>query len=111
MDRSDTYLLKPAEVVQLLGVSRSWLYEASKSGRIPCIRLGGADGPVRFEARELQEWLEQSRATVKPAGREGDVDAPAHDEGIHRRVPRMRETVEVAQLRLIPPPTHDDEAR
>ena len=48
MDRTDNHLLRPAEVVQLLGVSRSWLYEASKSGRIPCVRLGGADGPVRL---------------------------------------------------------------
>ena len=103
MERTDTYLLKPAEVVQLLGVSRSWLYEASKSGRIPCVRLGGADGPVRFEARELEAWLERSRAPVKPAGRERPGDAPARDETSHRRVPRARGTADVTQLRLIPP--------
>jgi len=61
MDIADRQLLRPAEVVDLLGVSRSWLYDAAKSGRIPCVRLGGPDGPVRFRARELEAWIEQSR--------------------------------------------------
>jgi excisionase family DNA binding protein len=33
-------LLKPADVARRLGVSRSWLYEAAKHGRVPCVRLG-----------------------------------------------------------------------
>jgi len=102
MDRTDSHLLRPAEVVQLLGVSRSWLYEASKSGRIPSVRLGGADGRVRFEARELEEWLDRSRAVVKPAGRKGAGGALARDETPHRGVHRERGTGQVAQLRLIP---------
>jgi excisionase family DNA binding protein len=52
-------------VVEILGVSRSWLYDAANTGRIPCVRLGGNDGPVRFRADELEAWLEASR--VKPA--------------------------------------------
>src|SRR5918995_4890634 len=61
MDFADGQLLRPAEVIDLLGVSRSWLYDAAKAGRIPCVRLGGPDGPVRFRARELQAWIEGSR--------------------------------------------------
>jgi excisionase family DNA binding protein len=61
METSDVHLLRPAEVVALLGVSRSWLYDAAKSGRIPCVRLGGPDGPVRFRLRELEVWIEQGR--------------------------------------------------
>jgi excisionase family DNA binding protein len=46
-------LLRPGEVAVMLGVSRSWLYEAAKDGRVPCVRLGGPDGPLRFVARPL----------------------------------------------------------
>lgn len=55
-------LLKPADVARRLGVSRSWLYEAAKDGRVPCVRLGGADGPRRFSERDLEEWLQQGRS-------------------------------------------------
>src|SRR5918995_1330351 len=61
VDFADGQLLRPAEVIDLLGVSRSWLYDAAKAGRIPCVRLGGPDGPGRFRARELQAWIEGSR--------------------------------------------------
>jgi len=33
-------LLKPEEVRLILNVSRSWLYEAANTGRIPSVRLG-----------------------------------------------------------------------
>ena len=50
----------------MLGVSRSWLYDAAKDGRVPSIRLGGPDGPVRFVERDLVEWLERARAGWLP---------------------------------------------
>ena len=59
-------LLRPAEVAQMLGVSRSWLYGAAKDGRVPCVRLGGADGPLRFIERDLLEWLKRARAGWRP---------------------------------------------
>ena len=65
-------LLKPADVARRLGVSRSWLYEAAKQGRVPCVRLGGADGPLRFRERELEEWLQQGRSAADLPLRWGD---------------------------------------
>jgi excisionase family DNA binding protein len=46
-------LLTPTEAQHLLRVSRSWLYGAAKDGRIPSIRLGGPDGPLRFVTQDL----------------------------------------------------------
>src|SRR3712207_8751414 len=68
-DFADGQLLRPAEVIDLLGVSRSWLYDAAKAGRIPCIRLGGPDGPVRFRAREDRKStrLNSSHANISYA--------------------------------------------
>ena len=59
-------LLRPAEVAQMLGVSRSWLYGAAKDGRIPCVRLCGSNGPLRFVEGDLLEWLERARASWRP---------------------------------------------
>ena len=60
-------LLKPEEVRQLLNVSRSWLYDAANDGRIPCIRLGGPGGPLRFERQQIERWLADSgSATPQP---------------------------------------------
>src|SRR3954447_22911832 len=102
LERSDVYLLRPAEVVELLGVSRSWLYEAANSGRIPCVRLGSSDGPVRFRLRELEAWIEDGRVI------------PPHERGVGRREPaptdseaspRRRDPAAaeaLTQLRLLP---------
>jgi excisionase family DNA binding protein len=59
---SQTDLLKPAEVAAQLGVSRTWLYDAARAGRIPSIRIGGADGPLRFVREDLQRWIDDARA-------------------------------------------------
>jgi excisionase family DNA binding protein len=59
-------LLRPLEVCQMLGVSRSWLYTAAHDGRIPSVRLGGPDGPLRFIPADIQAWLQNSRATWSP---------------------------------------------
>ena len=57
----DDRLLKPAEVAARLGVSRAWLYEAARSGRIPSVRLGDEHGPLRFIEDDLEEWLTRAR--------------------------------------------------
>ena len=69
-------LLKPTAVATQLGVSRSWLYEAAKTGRIPSIRIGGEDGPLRFVPEDIQSWLEDARANWMP-GRSARTARPA----------------------------------
>jgi excisionase family DNA binding protein len=66
MSHLHTDLLKPTEVAHRLGVSRSWIYEAAKAGRIPSIRLGGPDGPVRFLPGDVDAWLEEARRAWLP---------------------------------------------
>ena len=62
----DTDLLKPTDVARWLGVSRSWVYDAAASGRIPCVRLGGPDGPLRFLPEDVESWLENARRNWLP---------------------------------------------
>jgi excisionase family DNA binding protein len=66
-------LLTPAEAMRLLRVSRSWLYEAARDGRIPSIRVGGQDGPVRFVKGDLLAHIDTARAAWRP----GDSGAAA----------------------------------
>ncbi|MHB1538408.1 MAG: helix-turn-helix domain-containing protein [Solirubrobacteraceae bacterium] len=59
-------MLKPTEVAARLGVSRSWLYDAAKAGRIPSIRIGGEEGPLRFVPADLRRWIDEARAAWTP---------------------------------------------
>lgn len=61
-------LLTPTEAQHLLRVSRSWLYGAAKDGRIPSIRLGGPDGPLRFVREDLVSQINAARAAWRPGG-------------------------------------------
>jgi excisionase family DNA binding protein len=67
MAHLDTDLLKPTDVARRLGVSRSWVYDAAASGRIPCVRLGGPDGPLRFLADDVEAWLDRARRNWLPS--------------------------------------------
>ncbi len=71
----DVPLLKPHEVARRLGVSRSWVYEAARAGRMPCVRLGGPDGPVRFVPEDVEGWLEQTRLVWLPGRRQVTAQA------------------------------------
>jgi excisionase family DNA binding protein len=71
----DTDLLKPTEVAHRLGVSRSWVYDAAKAGRIPCVRLGGPDGPLRFLRDDVEAWLADARRSWLP-GKSGQPATP-----------------------------------
>jgi excisionase family DNA binding protein len=58
----------------MLGVSRSWLYQAAADGRIPHVRLGSTDGPIRFLATDIEQWLEDARRRWKPGRHPPDID-------------------------------------
>jgi excisionase family DNA binding protein len=72
-------LLKPTALAAQLGVSRAWLYEAAKTGRIPSIRIGGEHGPLRFVPEDIQRWIDDARAewvpgrSARPTWPSGDV--------------------------------------
>jgi predicted DNA-binding transcriptional regulator AlpA len=58
-------LLRPAEVQRMLRVSKTWLYDAAKQRRIPSVRLGGPDGPLRFERTAIEALIRDSRVGVQ----------------------------------------------
>jgi excisionase family DNA binding protein len=50
----DSPLLRAEEAAQLLQVRRSWIYDAVRSGALPCLRVGRH---IRFTRPMLEEWL------------------------------------------------------
>jgi excisionase family DNA binding protein len=55
-------LLTAAEVAKLLNVPVSWVRESTRSGAMPCVRLGRY---VRFDPADVEAWI----ASCKQPGR------------------------------------------
>ncbi len=84
-------LLKPTALAAQLGVSRAWLYEAAKTGRIPSIRIGGEYGPLRFVPEDIQRWIDDARAEWFPGCSTRPTRSPADVvPGRARTLPRAR---------------------
>jgi excisionase family DNA binding protein len=52
-------LLRPTEAAELLSVRPSWIYEAVRANRLPCLRVGRH---IRFTREMLQAWLAEQHA-------------------------------------------------
>jgi excisionase family DNA binding protein len=53
-DGQERALKDAAWVAEFLGVSKSWVYQASSSGVIPCVRIGAL---VRFDPLVIKAWV------------------------------------------------------
>jgi excisionase family DNA binding protein len=51
-------LLTAAKAAELLSVKPSWIYEAVREGRLPCVRVGKH---VRFLRSDLERWVADQR--------------------------------------------------
>jgi excisionase family DNA binding protein len=67
----DLGLLIANEVAELLRVSEQRVYELSRTGVLPTIRLG--ERQYRYSKRAILEWLERGGSSEKAP--EGDRDA------------------------------------
>jgi len=63
--------LRPREAAKALGISPRLLWQLTKDGRIPCVRIGGTKRrTVLYPLADLQAWL--SRNAVTTTGRDND---------------------------------------
>jgi excisionase family DNA binding protein len=51
-------LLTAAAAAELLAVRTSWVYDAARSGELPCVRLGKH---LRFLRSDLERWVAEQR--------------------------------------------------
>lgn len=47
------------DVARFLKVSRSWVYQKTEAGTLPCLRVGGL---VRFEPEAVRAWARGARS-------------------------------------------------
>ena len=58
--------LRPREAAKALGISPRLLWQLTKDGHIPCVRVGsGKRRTVLYPLADLQDWLTRQAATVK----------------------------------------------
>jgi excisionase family DNA binding protein len=70
-DLSSPLALRPREAAKALGISARHLWQLTKDGHIPCVRVGsGTRKTVLYSVTELQAWL--ARQTVATKGGEHD---------------------------------------
>lgn len=58
--------LRPRDAAKALGISPRHLWQLTKDGRIPCVRVGaGKRRTVLYPVAELQAWLAQQTSPAK----------------------------------------------
>lgn len=61
-------LLTADQVAELLGVPKTWVYEQSRSGRIPTVTLGRYR---RYRREAIEQWVERLEAPARGARANG----------------------------------------
>lgn len=60
--------LRPREAAKALGISPRLLWQLTKDGQIPCVRVGsGKRRAVLYPLADLQAWLTQQAQATKGA--------------------------------------------
>jgi excisionase family DNA binding protein len=56
-------LLTAEEIAEFLNVPVTWVRESTRSGAMPCVRLGRY---VRFDLDDVERWLEECKRPGRP---------------------------------------------
>jgi excisionase family DNA binding protein len=67
MDKLERLLLRPTEAGEVLGISRSKIYELLASGEIPSVRVGNPR-TRRIPLAALRQWIEKKRQAGEGEG-------------------------------------------
>ena len=60
---SSPLALRPRDAAKALGISARTLWEWTRDGRVPCVRVGGGRRKVvLYPVDQLQTWLQQQAA-------------------------------------------------
>ena len=60
-------LMTAPAAAKLLAVRTSWIYDATRRGELPCVRLGKH---VRFLRSDLERWLAEQRISESAPARQ-----------------------------------------
>jgi excisionase family DNA binding protein len=68
MALSSPLALRPREAAKALGISPRLLWQLTKDGHVPCVRIGsGKRKTVLYPVADLQAWLTRQTTHAAPA--------------------------------------------
>lgn len=68
MNETAPLALRPREAAKALGISPRLLWQLTKDGKVPCVRVGGSKRQtVLYPIAQLQTWL-SDRANASKGG-------------------------------------------
>jgi len=71
LDDSSRLALRPRDAAKALGVSPRLLWQLTKDGRIPCVRLGdGRRKTILYPLVDLKAWLSDQANGAEKGGQE-----------------------------------------
>ena len=74
---AEAELLTTAQVLELLQIGRTKLWELVRSGSLPAYRIGeGSTAPLRYRRSEVLAWLDARRVAAPVAGADASPTAP-----------------------------------
>lgn len=60
----DGLLLTPRETAKRLAISERHLFDLTRSGQLPCVRVGKC---VRYNIETIQKWVREAESTERPS--------------------------------------------
>src|SRR5262245_36753743 len=57
-------LLTPLETAERLAISERLLFQLTRSGQLPCVRVGKC---VRYSIETIHKWVREAESTVQPS--------------------------------------------
>lgn len=64
MPAEDRFLLTPRETAKRLAISERHLFELTRTGQLPCVRVGRN---VRYSVETIQKWVRDTESTDQPS--------------------------------------------
>lgn len=73
---TDGFLLTPGETAKRLAISERHLFQLTRSGQLPCVRVGKC---VRYNVETIQKWVREAESTEQRSTpkRDASIQAPA----------------------------------
>jgi predicted site-specific integrase-resolvase len=69
IDSPSPLALRPRDAAKALGISPRLLWQLTKDGRVPCVRLGnGKRKTILYPLADLERWLNRQTAEATTEG-------------------------------------------
>lgn len=72
---AEAFRLTPRETAKRLAISERHLFQLTRSGQLPCVRVGKC---VRYNVETIQKWVRETESTEQPTRTEREILSKQH---------------------------------